>query len=136
MKANKAVKRLAKIEVLMSDVMERYSESAPHIREVLQDAKAAVTRAKEAVSWQASAGTAKNPPAQRAQRDSTLNSNSLASVVRRRAPWARSGVSLIGLPRSPNGARARRRAASPARSTTLALDQPGKSTDEEHAQER
>jgi hypothetical protein len=63
MKANKAVKRLAKIEALMSDVTERYSASAPHIREMLQDAKAAVTRAKEAVSLQASSGKAKSPPA-------------------------------------------------------------------------
>jgi hypothetical protein len=62
MKANKALKRLAKIEVLMSDVIERYSASVPHIREVLQDAKAAITRAKEAVSLQASSGTTKNPP--------------------------------------------------------------------------
>jgi len=61
MKANKALKRLAKIEALISDVMERYS-SAPHMREVLQEAKAAVTRAKEAVSLQVSSGTAKNPP--------------------------------------------------------------------------
>jgi len=61
MKANKALKRLAKIEVLISDVTERYS-STPHIREVLQDAKAAVTRAKKAVSLQASSGTAKNSP--------------------------------------------------------------------------
>ena len=60
MKANKALKRLAKIEASMSDVTERFS-SASHIREVLQDAKAAVTRAKEAVSLQASSGTAKNP---------------------------------------------------------------------------
>ena len=36
MKANKALKRLAKIEMLMSDVTERYSASAPQIREVLQ----------------------------------------------------------------------------------------------------
>src|ERR1035441_3665687 len=62
MKANKALKRLAKIEALMSDVTERYSVSAAHIREVLQDAKVAVTRAKEAVSLQASSGTAKYPP--------------------------------------------------------------------------
>jgi len=57
MKANKALKRLAKIEALISDLMERYSASAPHIREVLQDAKAAVTRAKEAVSLQSSSET-------------------------------------------------------------------------------
>jgi adenylate kinase len=61
MKTNKALKRLAKIEALMSDVTERYSASAPHIRELLQSAKAAVTRAKEAVSLRTSSGTAKNP---------------------------------------------------------------------------
>ena len=66
MKANKALRRLAKIEALISDVAERYS-SAPHIRKVLQDAKAAVTRAKEAVSLQASSGTAKNPPMKRSK---------------------------------------------------------------------
>jgi hypothetical protein len=59
MKANKALKRLTKIEALMADVAERYSASPPHIREVLQDAKAAVIRAKEAVSLQASSRTAK-----------------------------------------------------------------------------
>jgi len=62
MKANKALKRLNKIEALISDVTERYLARAPHIRDVLQDAKAAVTRAKEAVSLQASSGAAKNPP--------------------------------------------------------------------------
>ena len=56
MKANKALKRLAKIEALISDVTERYSASAPQIREVLQDAKAAVSRAKEAVNLQAASG--------------------------------------------------------------------------------
>jgi len=61
MKANKALKRLAKIEVFISDVAARYSAREPHIREALQDAKAAVARAKEAVSLQASSRTAKNP---------------------------------------------------------------------------
>ncbi len=58
MKANKALKRLAKIEASVSDLAKRFLPSAPHIREVLQDAKAAVLRAKEAV-LQESAGTAK-----------------------------------------------------------------------------
>jgi hypothetical protein len=61
MKANKALKRLAKIEESVSDVMERYSASAPPTREALQDAKAAVARAKEAVSLQASSGTTDAP---------------------------------------------------------------------------
>jgi hypothetical protein len=58
MKVNKALKRLAKIEALMSNVAARYSPSAPRTREVLQDAKAAVARAREAV--EAFFRTAKN----------------------------------------------------------------------------
>jgi len=54
MKANKAHKRLAKIEESVSDVMERYSAASPHTREVLQAAKAAVTGAKDAVKSQES----------------------------------------------------------------------------------
>jgi DNA-directed RNA polymerase subunit L len=59
MKAKKILKRLAKIEAWISDVTERSSARVPHIRELLQDAKAAVIRAKEAV--QASSGKAKHP---------------------------------------------------------------------------
>jgi hypothetical protein len=59
MKANKALKRLAKIEASMSNVAARYSATEPHTQEVLQDAKAAVARAREAV--QASSRAVKNP---------------------------------------------------------------------------
>ncbi len=58
MKANKALKRLAKIEALISDVSERYSSGASHIREAIQDAMAAFARVKAAVSSEA----AKHPP--------------------------------------------------------------------------
>jgi hypothetical protein len=89
MKANKALKRLAKIEMLMSDVTERYSASAPHIREVLQDAKAAVTRAKEAVSLQASSEKAKNltlkhsKPPSKAKRDQSKPKRKLSTAGRK-----------------------------------------------------
>jgi hypothetical protein len=59
MKANKALKRLAKIEALIADVAKRYSSGAAHIRKALQDAKAAVAHVKAAVSSQASSGKAK-----------------------------------------------------------------------------
>jgi hypothetical protein len=55
MKANKALKRLARIKALISDVTKRYSASAPHLRDVLQYAEDAVARAKEAVGLHASA---------------------------------------------------------------------------------
>jgi hypothetical protein len=61
MKANKALKRLAKIETSVSDLAKRFIPSA-HIREVLQDAKAAVIRAKEAV-LEASTGATKKKTA-------------------------------------------------------------------------
>jgi uncharacterized protein YhaN len=54
MKANKALKRLTHAEDLVSDVMERYSEGSPDIRQQLLDAKAAVGRAKDAVNVQES----------------------------------------------------------------------------------
>jgi hypothetical protein len=54
MKATKAHKRISHAENLISDVLERYSKEAPDIREKLQDAKAAVGRAKDAVILQAS----------------------------------------------------------------------------------
>lgn len=65
MKANKALKRLAKIEVLIADVAERYSSGASQVREALQDAVAAFARVKAAVSSQAAAGTAKKHPAKK-----------------------------------------------------------------------
>jgi hypothetical protein len=55
MKKSKALKRLAKIEALISDVTERYSASASHIQKALQNARAAVIRAKDAVSLHVSA---------------------------------------------------------------------------------
>jgi transglutaminase/protease-like cytokinesis protein 3 len=57
MKAKKAHKRLAKIEAWMSKVRDQYSASAPNLQNVLQAATAAIARAKEAVSLQASSGT-------------------------------------------------------------------------------
>ena len=59
MKANKALKRLAKIEALMSDVVKRFSAEAPHIRGILGELKATVVRVKEAVKAQATAEAAK-----------------------------------------------------------------------------
>ena len=62
MKPNKALKRLAKIEASVSDLAKRFRPSAPGVRELLQDAKAAVIRAKETV-LQVSAGIAKKKAA-------------------------------------------------------------------------
>jgi len=61
MKANKALKRIAKIEELTSEVTRRLSKSAPHISDVLKDLKAAVARVKESVSARVSHAAKKAP---------------------------------------------------------------------------
>jgi len=65
MKAKRVLKRIAKIEALISKVTERSSGVAPNIRELLRDAKTAVIRAKEAL--RASFGKANHPPVKRSQ---------------------------------------------------------------------
>jgi len=58
-------KLLAKIEAMISDLTERYSKGAFHIREALHNAKAAVAHAKEAVLSHVSSEKAKRFPVKR-----------------------------------------------------------------------
>jgi hypothetical protein len=57
MKTTKALKRLAKIKSMISDVAKRYSASAPHLKDVLKYAEDAVARAKDAVGLHAKSRT-------------------------------------------------------------------------------
>src|ERR1700733_13983037 len=87
MKANKALKRLAKIEALISDVSERYSAGAHHVREALHEAKAAVARVKTAVTSQATSGMAKTSKAPaKKRRLSAAGRKAIQEAARRR--WA------------------------------------------------
>jgi hypothetical protein len=63
MKAKKALKRLTRVEALLSDVVDQYDAIEPSARELLDSAKASVVRAKETVDVKASAKAAKKPPA-------------------------------------------------------------------------
>ena len=65
MKAIKALKRLTKAEALLSNVIDRYAASGHSIQEVLQNAKASVIRAKDAVGLQASPRKSKEPKKRR-----------------------------------------------------------------------
>jgi len=59
MKATKALRRLSHVEELLLDVMERYSESAPEIKQQLLDAKALVGQAMEAMKASSRKASAK-----------------------------------------------------------------------------
>ena len=60
MKAKKALKRLKKVETILSDVIDQFSASARGLREFLDLAKASVVRAKGIVGARVAA---KKPPA-------------------------------------------------------------------------
>lgn len=61
MKATKALKKLAKIEALLSNVSERYAASDHNIHALLEDAKDSMNRVKEAVTLQKSPAAKKAP---------------------------------------------------------------------------
>src|ERR1700720_134440 len=61
MKAKKAVKRLGKVETLLSGVIDQFAASVDGVRELLDSAKASVARAVEAVNVHSSAAPKKPP---------------------------------------------------------------------------
>jgi len=63
MKAKKALKRLTRVETLISTVIDQYAAGEHGMRELLDTAKASIIRAKETVALQASPRPAKKPPA-------------------------------------------------------------------------
>ena len=62
MKAKKALKRLTRVETLLSDVVDQYGAIKADVRELLDSAKASVARARETVDLKASGKAAKKPP--------------------------------------------------------------------------
>jgi hypothetical protein len=64
MKAKKALKRLIRVEALLSNVLDQYAASDHRVRELLDSAKASVVNAKKTMSLRASPGAARKLPAQ------------------------------------------------------------------------
>ena len=63
MKAKKAVKRLTRVEALLSNVIDQYAGDSHSVKELLDSAKESVVRAKETVNQQSSSKATKKPPA-------------------------------------------------------------------------
>jgi hypothetical protein len=95
MKAKKALKRLNKVELLLSQVIDQFSAGSASFGELLGSAKAAVVRAQKAVNSQLSARTAKKPPLrpQTAQPDG-LTAEGRKNVVKRKGMNAVTGRRL------------------------------------------
>ena len=78
MKATKALKRLTKIEALMSDVREKYVTLSPAIRKALRNALIAITVAKKAVRADTESGGPKTPPKKPVSTSKVVRKQSMA----------------------------------------------------------
>jgi hypothetical protein len=121
MKAKKALKHLTRIETLLSDVAKRFSAGAPHLREVLQAAKAAVARAKEVVSLRTSSPTAKKAPGKhskppskaapaKSKRKRRATAKKAARLAKKAAPARKKAAVRKAAARNPTAKRAKKRA--------------------------
>jgi hypothetical protein len=61
MKAKKAIKRLSKVESLLTEICDRYSSADRHVRELLETARTSATEAKAGIAGPAAA-PARKPP--------------------------------------------------------------------------
>ena len=99
MKAKKALKRLSRIETLLSDVIDQYAPKEQDVRELLDSAKSSVIRAKESVNAPTSPASRK-PPAKATEprrRKLTAEGRKRLSVAAKKR-WAiakRKGVSAV-----------------------------------------
>jgi len=99
MKAKKALKRLSRVETLLSDVIDQYAPKEKDVRELLDSAKSYVIRAKESVNVQASSAS-KKPPVKATEprrRKLTAEGRKRLSIAAKKR-WAiakRKGISAV-----------------------------------------
>ena len=97
MKSKKALKRLEKVEAILSNVIDQYTASENGVREKLDTAKASVVRAKE--SMQAPPKAAKKPPVKAKESGRRLSAEGRKKLsIAAKKRWAiakRKGVSAV-----------------------------------------
>jgi len=99
MKAKKAIKRLSKVESILSNVIDQFTDSKDGLRELLDSAKTSIVRAKKSVGLQESK-TAKKPPAtadksQRARLSAEGRRNISIAAKKRWALAKRKGMNAV-----------------------------------------
>jgi len=100
MKAKKAIKRLSKVESILSNVIDQFSNTKNGLRELLDSAKTSIVRAKKTVGLQESSKAAKKPPAtadksQRSRLSAEGRKNISAAAKKRWALAKRKGMNAV-----------------------------------------
>jgi len=100
MKAKKVLKRLTRVEAILSNVLDQYSGSEEDLREPLNSAKTSVSRAMEAIHLPAAPTAVKKPPVRApapSQRRLTAAGRKKISLAAKRR-WAtakRKGINVV-----------------------------------------
>jgi hypothetical protein len=101
MKAKKVIKRLSKVEDLLTTIVDRYSPTDKKLVELLQTAKASVHQAKAGIGSTAPVAAKKTGPAPaRKSRLSTAGRKRISDAAKRR--WA------LARKKEPQGVQAKR----------------------------
>ena len=100
MKAKKAIKRLSKVESILSNVIDQFSATDNGLRELLDSAKTSIVRAKKSVAVKEPSKAAKKPPAtaersQRSRLSAEGRKNISIAAKRRWAQAKRKGVNAV-----------------------------------------
>ena len=89
MKAKKAIKRLSKVELILSNVIDQFSASDNGLRELLDTAKTSVVRARKTVGLQESRAARKPPATAEKSQRSRLSAEGRRNIsVAAKKRWA------------------------------------------------
>jgi hypothetical protein len=95
MKTKKAIKRLNKVESILANVIDQFSESHNGLRELLDSAKTSIVRAKKSVGRQESTRAAKKPAAGAKRLSAEGRRNISAAAKKRWALAKRKGMNAV-----------------------------------------
>jgi hypothetical protein len=95
MKAKKAIKRLSKVESILSNVIDQFSGSSNGLRELLDTAKTSIVQAKKTVGRQESTKATKKPATSAGRLSAEGRRNISAAAKKRWALAKRKGMNAV-----------------------------------------
>lgn len=95
MKAKKAIKRLNKVESILSNVIDQFSGSGNGLRHLLDSAKTSIVQAKKTVGRQEPTKAAKKPPAGAGRLSAEGRRNISLAAKKRWAVAKRKGMNAV-----------------------------------------
>ena len=104
MKVKKALKRLGKVEELLSEVVDHYSSIEQSAHDLLVSARLLVVRAKDSVRVQLPSNSARKPTLEAEKSDKTKGGKKILHAARKQPAAKRKGVNALNRQRTRKSA--------------------------------